>query len=69
MIRMISTTIFIAFTNPDGGVHEFHLENMEQPLDMFYSIAFERFEPDSNPARTHQPSSISTYISKIKLDP
>ena len=32
----------------DGATnYEFHLEHMEQPFDMFYSIAFERFELDS----------------------
>ena len=29
------------------NVYEFHMAHMEQPLDMFYSIAFERFEPGS----------------------
>ena len=34
-----------------GANYEFHLEHMEQPFDMFYSIAFERFELGSSRIR------------------
>ena len=52
------------FTSPIGGiwnVHEFHMAHMKHPFDMFYSIAFERFEPGSSGIRP-----ISTHFDLLK---
>ena len=50
-----------------------HLEHMEQPLDMFYSIAFERFESGSSWIRPSNKYRIKGNISLtgflIRLEP
>ena len=47
--------------------YESHLEHMEQPFDMFYSIAFERFEPGSNESNPFKGiSSLIWYLIQLE---
>ena len=65
--RIRSRALTRAFTSSIGTNYESHLEHMKHPFDMFYSIAFERFERDSNESNPFKDiSSLIPYLMQLE---